>query len=196
MSVLGGMHHTLIGRLASSGELEQKNEIFDIFNRARPLPMDLLSFLGHLQDRLCCSDVVFTLGFVLLDKILKSYPAFSLTNRNIHRIVFTSVSLAFKFSEDITFSNAALAKIGLVTTEELLRLEASFLAASDWCIWSDEISKNLEEYLDVFSKFETKKEASNYDSDESSTEETSGSFEDLSDFSELSAFFTSENSLL
>ncbi|CAG9328216.1 unnamed protein product [Blepharisma stoltei] len=189
MSVLEGMHHTLIGRIVTSGEIDSRCEIFEIFNKPRSLHIDLLLYLKHLKDNFSCSDFILIFGFVLIDKFLKSCPDFHLTNRNVHRMVFTSISIALKFSEDIGFSNSVLSKIGLVTTKELLKLETSFLSVNNWCIWNEEISKQCEELEEDFSRAQ-KKEISNSECDELYNEETTASFEELDDFSEISYFFS------
>lgn len=126
MSILSGIHHTLMSKIV----LERPTNAVDsfaIFNRHRPLPIDLLSYLEHVHDSLHCSEMVFVLGLAFVEKIQENFPHFSLTSKNVHRAIFASIVVAFKFFEDVVLTNADLANIGRITVDDLFKLESSLL---------------------------------------------------------------------
>ena len=62
-----------------------------------------------------------------MDRLFLSNPSFTLTETNIHRLLWTSIVISSKFFEDKFFTNDFYAKVGGVTLPEMNKLEITLL---------------------------------------------------------------------
>ena len=74
----------------------------------------------------------------------------TLTNYNIHRLLFTSILISIKFNEDIIYDNLLYSKIGGVLVAELNKLEHEFLKMIGFSLFvSEEVYKKYYTYLHI-----------------------------------------------
>lgn len=90
----------------------------------------------------------FVLSFVYLDRLVVRNPEFVITNLNVHRLLITSIVVAAKFQDDDYYSNEYFARVGGVSTKELMDLETHLLKMLGW---NAHVSK--EDYKDGMSWF-------------------------------------------
>ncbi|CAG9317300.1 unnamed protein product [Blepharisma stoltei] len=190
MTKFEAMSHMLIKKI-SNQESEVKH--LDIFSVERPLPIHLFTYLEYLQDELECSDAVFALAYLYIEKLLQKYPKFVINASNLLRLTFTSVVSAFKFTEDKIISYNDIAKLGHLDVKELSVLERVFLSSLEYELWDEEIRQNYEDLLISWNNFSMYSDIE-YDEDLEDignlSTSTTVSLDELTNFSELSAFFT------
>jgi hypothetical protein len=51
------------------------------------------------------SPIVFVFALILIDRIQESHEEFYMTNRNVHRLMITAVTIATKYYDDLYFKN-------------------------------------------------------------------------------------------
>ena len=59
-----------------------------------------------------CSFAAYIYSLIIIEKILIQHTLFKLTQRNIHRILFTSIVIAAKFVDDKFYKNKYYASVG------------------------------------------------------------------------------------
>lgn len=157
---------------------------FDAFTLKKPLPMRLDFCVDHFLYQLSLSEDILVTGFLLVEKVMNS-----ITQLNVHRIMFTCMALAYKFVTDVPVSNAALETIGCLRTGELAKLELKILEVVDWHF-------RMDSYEDVRKMLENAgKPQENQDSDKEKSVSFGGHETDFTEydsgesFSELGAFF-------
>ena len=175
--------------------LKQKKEIvpqetltplgFEFF-LAKPLPIKIESYVEHFLYQLDASEELLVIAFSIIQRISNF-----LSNHTIHRIVFTTLSLSYKFSTDKPARNFQLEKVGGLKTGDLSKLEFALLSLIDWEIHFKEYDTILallslaNEPEAEWQQGEAKTEVEDFDIDEDvAVYDTNDSF------SELSAFFT------
>lgn len=117
---------TSLPRISGSTRYVKKT-IVDFESAALPeIPVD--HYVERLRDLFACSDEAVTLAVIYVDRLTKFHsPAFQVRASNIHRLILTALLVSTKFIDDIYFANSFYAKNGGVSTQELNRLEFSFL---------------------------------------------------------------------
>uniref|UniRef100_A0A7S3MSB4 Cyclin-like domain-containing protein n=1 Tax=Fabrea salina TaxID=342563 RepID=A0A7S3MSB4_9CILI len=186
MSVIQGFYHKVSIKLQNQKQAEGPETQFKLFSRRKPPPLNLLSYVERLQEMLSCPDEVFGLAYIYINKLLNSFPLLQLTPNNVHRLAFTSIVIAYKYSQDIPFKAKDFAKIGGVTCKELKDMESTMLEALDWKLYVQEVDTQLQLFREVVLVYS-----------ESSTEDESFEVPEHlealqnEELSELSIFFTS-----
>lgn len=96
---------------------------------ARPEPSTLISSLIYI-DRLC------------------SIGKITLTNLNVHRVLFTSVFLSIKYNEDEKYKIDYYAQVGGMSVKEILVLENEFVSHVDFNFYiNEEEYKKYSDYI-------------------------------------------------
>ena len=96
---------------------------------ARPEPSTLICSLIYI-DRLC------------------SVGKITLTNFNVHRVIFTSVFLSIKYNEDEKYKIDYYAQIGGMSVQEILVLESEFVSRVDFNFYiNEEEYKKYSDYI-------------------------------------------------
>ncbi|CAG9319756.1 unnamed protein product [Blepharisma stoltei] len=190
MTKFEAMSHMLIKKISNQVSEVQHLEIFSV---ERPLSIHLFAYLEYIQDELDCCDTVFALAYLYIEKLLKNFPRFVINASNLFRLTFTALIIALKFTEDNKFPYEDLAKLGHINAKELSVLEEVLLSSLNYELWDEEIVKKSQDLLNVWNNFnicsDTEYEEESEDVGSESTNFTE-SFDDLSNLSELSAFFT------
>lgn len=70
-----------------------------------------------------CSFTAYIYSIILIDKILEEHIDFKLTEKNIHRLLFTSIVIAAKFVDDKFYKNKYYASVGGIPLTTLNELE-------------------------------------------------------------------------
>ena len=156
-------------------------EDWELFAMAKPLPIRLESFVEHFLYQLSLSEDTLGLAFLLIENLLDS-----ITEYNVHKIVFTALALSYKFSQDLPVSNFALEKICGFKKGVLGKLESTLLNAVDWHFHYARIEAAIERLLEAGEIKETVKSLELCEDNED-TDYTE--HESCDSFSELSAFF-------
>jgi len=89
--------------------------------------VSLKSYASRVHDYFSCTDEVFVLTMVYIDRIIKRKPDFQLTDLTCHRLLLIGCMVAAKYHDDEYASNEYYARVGGIDTKELNQLEAEFL---------------------------------------------------------------------
>ena len=84
------------------------------------LMLGIYSFMG-------CSLSAYIYSLILIDKIVEENPGFKLTDKNIHRILFTGIVIATKFIDDKYYKNKYYASVGGISLTTLNEQESHML---------------------------------------------------------------------
>ena len=82
------------------------SSVFQDFTVSKPLPMKIDFYVDHFLYQLTASESILVLAYMLLENILHE-----ITQNNVHKIVLTSLVLAYKFLVDVPVPNSQLEKI-------------------------------------------------------------------------------------
>lgn len=104
-----------------------------MFHGSRAPSMTIHRYTERVYRYAHCSPACFVAAFAYILRYLEM-PSMShrLTSLNVHRLLITSLLVAAKFLERKCHNNAYYAKIGGVSTEEMNRLERTFLFDLDF----------------------------------------------------------------
>ena len=79
-----------------------------------------------------CSFAAYLYSLVIIEKILHENHSFKLTERNIHRLLFTSIVISLKFVDDKFYKNKYYSSVGGVPLCTLNELEETMLGLLDY----------------------------------------------------------------
>lgn len=157
------------------------------FNLIKPMPMKLENFVEHFLYQLNSEEDLLVYAFMVLDRAFGE-----ITSLNVHRMVFTALTISYKFCTDCPATNTQIEKVGGLKPGELMALETVLLNVCQWKINYLQYD-NTENYLLEAGKIEiaSRKELDidefgdmdHFEDSDMTTCETNESF------SELSAFF-------
>lgn len=85
-----------------------------------------------LWDCLGCSAECFVAAFVYIDRFMNKHTKCYLNTLNFHRMFLAAVVVAAKVLEDKIASNAASARIGGISNQEMNRLEVYLVSSLSW----------------------------------------------------------------
>lgn len=74
-----------------------------------------------------CSLAAYIYSIVIIQRILSEHTDFKLTERNIHRVILTSIVISAKFVDDTFYKNKYYAAVGGLPLETLNELEETML---------------------------------------------------------------------
>ncbi|KAF4652177.1 mitochondrial peripheral inner membrane protein [Perkinsus chesapeaki] len=94
--------------------------------------IEIGDYIRRLAKHFGCSDEVFVLCLIYIDRAIKRDDTFAVSALNVHRLVLTALTIAAKFHDDIYYSNAFYARVGGVSVSELNTLELTLLKMMDW----------------------------------------------------------------
>ncbi|CAF2373638.1 BnaAnng02560D [Brassica napus] len=113
-----------------------RDEEITMFHGSRAPSMNIQRYTERVHRYARCSPACFVAAFVYIVRYLERPGATSMTRRltslNVHRLLITSILVAAKFLDRKCYNNAYYAKIGGVSTEEMNRLERTFLFDLDF----------------------------------------------------------------
>lgn len=91
-------------------------------------------YLKRLKSVFQCSDAVFVLALIIVDRLLEKpdIEPHRITNKNVHRLYLASLIVTVKFNEDLVYGNSHYARAGGIQLREVNRLERFFLRALDY----------------------------------------------------------------
>ena len=94
-------------------------------------------------------DSTLIIALIYIDRICIK-KGITLTQYNIHRLLFTSILISIKYNEDIIYDNLYYSKIGGVPKAELSKLENEFLKMIGFDLFvSEEVYKKYFTYLNI-----------------------------------------------
>ncbi|KAH3744560.1 cyclin family protein [Pelomyxa schiedti] len=102
--------------------------IFD-GSRGRAPTISLYDFTLRVSRHSGCTRAALVAALVYLDRLMVKHPFLTLTETNVHRLLWTCVVVAIKYFEDSFYSNAYYSKVGGVTLVEMNHLEVTLLLA-------------------------------------------------------------------
>lgn len=103
-----------------------------VFDATHKPNVGIRDYARRLQRYLYCTDECFIVSLVLLERILETDSSLSLNDLNVHRLLLASTTVAAKFQDDDFYSNPYYAKVGGVTSDEMINLETEFLQTLEW----------------------------------------------------------------
>lgn len=181
MSLTAGFVSIVNQNVQNNKNCEKFSQELDKFNLAKALPMRLDSYVDHFLYQLDLDEKLLSCTFSILEHFFEY-----LTSSNLHRLVFTALSVSYKAYTDKPAKNSALEKIGVLKAGELKDLEAILLEIINWSIDYSKVEEISEKLIEEgkFEEIDTEEYDSLEDHETDFTEQ-----EDRDSFSELSAFF-------
>jgi len=109
----------------------------DMFASSEVPDITVHQYLERLKALFQCSDAVFVLALINVDRLLERCAVLKLEPRrlsrwNVHRVFLACLLVATKFIEDLVYANTHYAKAGGITVRELNRLERFVLESLDY----------------------------------------------------------------
>lgn len=118
-------------------ELPKANEPAALFfSPSKQTEFSLSFYIRRLVQYTCCSKSAFVVAVLYLARLSQNHPVFILSDLNVHRLICTSIVLAAKWLDDISYSNSHYARVaGVQTAAEMTRMENYFLKAIDFRLY-------------------------------------------------------------
>ena len=121
----------------------------DIFSHGRVPKIPLFDYLLRIQKYTRIDNSTIIMALIYIDRVCIR-KGLTLTNYNIHRLLFTSILISIKFNEDIIYDNLLYSKIGGIHVAELNKLEHEFLKMIGFSLFvSEEVYKKYYTYLHI-----------------------------------------------
>ena len=121
----------------------------DIFSHGRVPKIPLFDYLLRIQKYTRIDNSTIIMALIYIDRVCIR-KGLTLTNYNIHRLLFTSILISIKFNEDIIYDNLLYSKIGGIHVAELNKLEHEFLKMIGFSLFvSEEVYKKYYTYLNI-----------------------------------------------
>ena len=109
----------------------------------------LFDYLLRIQKYSRIENNTIIIALIYIDRICIK-KGITLTQYNIHRLLFTSILISIKYNEDIIYDNLYYSKIGGIPLAELNKLETEFLKMIGFGLFvSEEVYKKYYEYLNI-----------------------------------------------
>ncbi|KAH7433848.1 hypothetical protein KP509_07G089100 [Ceratopteris richardii] len=100
---------------------------FSVFSGSRVPTVTIEQYLERIFRYANCSTSCFVVAYAYIDRLVQLQPALRITFANVHRILIASILVSAKFLDDTHYHNAYYAQIGGISTQEMNKLEWSFL---------------------------------------------------------------------
>lgn len=108
-------------------------DIIAPFYSIAPADMHPVVYVERLVKYLQCSRSAFVVALIYMQRIQTKHPKVVLTERNMHRLLITSIVISAKMLDDRIFSNSHYARVGGIgTVGELNRLEVLMMQMLDF----------------------------------------------------------------
>ena len=134
-------------RLENYKEIIKKQRKIPFSSRIIP-KISLEDYLIRIQSYANMEKNSLITGLIYIDRLCQE-ANITLTDYNIHRILFISILLSIKFNEDKYFENRYYADIAGVTLKELNYLEYKYVKMIHFQFYvNDKVLKNYKLYLD------------------------------------------------
>ena len=135
-------------QIISEKKNSKKNQN-DIFSHVRVPKIPLFDYLLRIQKYTRIDNSTIIMALIYIDRVCIR-KGLTLTNYNIHILLFTSILISIKFNEDIIYDNLLYSKIGGVPVAELNKLEHEFLKMIGFSLFvSEEVYKKYYTYLHI-----------------------------------------------
>lgn len=102
------------------------------FNSNAVPSMPIPDFLRRVHKYTRFSSECLVLAIIYVDRYNLSQPAFTLSHRNIHKLMLTAILLAAKYQDDFYYDNKAFEFAGGVNALHLLQLELELFEKLDF----------------------------------------------------------------
>ena len=148
------IHKTLLKEIDNTlteiiSEKKNSKNQNDIFSHARVPKIPLFDYLLRIQKYTRFDNSTIIMALIYIDRVCIR-KGLTLTNYNIHRLLFTSILISIKFNEDIIYDNLLYSKIGGIPLAELNKLEQEFLKRIGFSLFvSEEVYKKYYTYLNI-----------------------------------------------
>lgn len=97
-----------------------------VFNSKKTPSIPIQTYLERVLKYTHIEESTLIIGLIYIDRICELNDI-TLTELNVHRILFTSILLSIKFNEDDFYSNSYYAKVAGISLEEVNLAESEFL---------------------------------------------------------------------
>jgi hypothetical protein len=101
------------------------------FDSSRIAQISVQDYLERLK-RFGHFDTAFVVALIYIDRLIAADCNFSVTSRNVHRLLITCTTVAEKYYNDTYYCNTYYANVGGVCLTELNRLEITILYVLMW----------------------------------------------------------------
>eukprot|EP00298_Acanthocystis_sp_HF-20_P020045 c2461_g1_i1.p1 GENE.c2461_g1_i1~~c2461_g1_i1.p1 ORF type:complete len:205 (+),score=50.23 c2461_g1_i1:86-700(+) len=103
----------------------------------RSVNINILDYGERLGDHMNCGEIAYITACALLERLYFKNPSL-FTERTAHKLMFASVLVSLKWSEDMFYLNSFYSNVGGLAVKETNYLEIEFLKALDFKIFISE----------------------------------------------------------
>jgi len=97
------------------------------FHALRAPQITIKSYLKRIEEKRCCSEQVFVVALIYIDRLVNSNRYFMINSLSIHRVIITSIMIGAKLFDEPVIRNAYFAYVGYLSCQEINMLEIDFL---------------------------------------------------------------------
>lgn len=122
------------------------------FHAEKPPSISIRQYLQRMAQYMKCSEEIYVLALIYLDRLTSKKKDFVINNHCIHRVFLTSLVVAVKYFEDKYYKNSYYSKVGGISNVELNTLELEFLICIDFMLYvsTDEYENYFHTLIDYF----------------------------------------------
>lgn len=130
---VGGVFVGRAGRGGGACQQEQDDVARNNPFQAVHLPkIKLHEYLLRVAKYSKFSDVCLVVGLVYIERLLKREAIPSICPKSAHRLLFTSVIVAAKFMDDVSYKDSYYARVSGLGLAQVTALQLDFLKLIDW----------------------------------------------------------------
>ncbi len=111
----------------------------DCFFSSKIPHLELTKYLERIIKYSQLEESTLIMAVIFLDRLMER-KGYAINSHNIHRILFTAITIALKFNEDDNYKNVQYAQIGGISLSDLNLYEIKFLELIDFSLY---VSANL-----------------------------------------------------
>ena len=128
-----------------------------VFSSTTIPKISIYDYLVRIQNYAYIEKSTLIISLIFIDKLCE-LAELILTHYNIHRVLFTAISLAIKYNEDTFYDNKYYSEIAGVNLKELKLMEYSFLELTDFNLFVP--NETFEKYTEFLDYYKNNKEGS------------------------------------
>ena len=137
MNILIKSISCILSELIELNSSKSKNNFStdDIFNSSQIPNISILVYLKRIVEYTNIEENTLICALIYIDTIAKKK---TITNFNIHKILFSAILASIKFNEDKIYQNSYYSQIAGISTQELFKIENEFLNLIQFKLYIDE----------------------------------------------------------
>jgi hypothetical protein len=154
-NTLNSEHHdidNINSEIKVKDELNTNGNIQNLFSLKKTPSISLSKYIKRIDKYLDPEISTYVISLIYIYQITSQEKnKILINNKNAHKLILTSISIAMKYNQDDTIENKFVAQVGGFSEEELLELELNFCNLLNWELFiPDNLFKNtMKSFLEI-----------------------------------------------